>query len=38
MFGEDTDGYLLSQVGYGNRKWYISLCLKNAHKQGGRWF
>ena len=24
MFGEDTDGYFLSQVGYGNRKWYIS--------------
>ena len=24
MFGENTDAYLLSQVGYGNRKWYIS--------------
>ena len=24
MFGEDTDGLFLSQIGYGNRKWYIS--------------
>ena len=33
MFGEDTDGLFLSQIGYGNRKWYISGLY--AHKQGG---
>ena len=32
MFGEDTDGLFLSQIGYGNRKWYISGLY--AHKQG----
>ena len=32
MFGDATDGYFLSQVGYGNRKWYISALY--AHKQG----
>ena len=32
MFGEATDGYFLSQVGYGNRKWYLSALY--AHKQG----
>ena len=32
MFGSATDGYFLSQVGYGNRKWYISALY--AHKQG----
>ncbi len=32
MFGENTDAYFLSQIGYGNRKWYISAlyALKNA--------
>jgi hypothetical protein len=24
MFGEATDGYFLSQIGYGNRQWYVS--------------
>jgi len=24
MFGDDTDGLFLSQVGYGNRQWYVS--------------
>ena len=24
MFSENTDAYFLSQIGYGNRKWYIS--------------
>ena len=32
MFGRATDGYFLSQVGYGDRKWYISALY--AHKQG----
>jgi len=32
MFGSATDGYFLSQVGYGNRKWYVSGLF--AHKQG----
>ncbi|MCB4406480.1 iron uptake porin [Synechococcus sp. MU1642] len=32
LFGEDTDGLFLSQIGYGNRKWYISGLY--AHKQG----
>ena len=32
MFGRATNGYFLSQVGYGNRKWYISALY--AHKQG----
>ncbi|MCB4378236.1 MULTISPECIES: iron uptake porin [unclassified Synechococcus] len=34
MFGEDTDAYLLSQVGYGNRKWHVSAlyALKNAQQ------
>merc|ERR1712216_978060 len=32
MFGSATDGYFLSQVGYGNRKWYVSGLY--AHKQG----
>ena len=37
MFGEDTDAYLLSQVGYGNRKWYLSAlyALKNARQPDG---
>ncbi|BEV35981.1 iron uptake porin [Synechococcus sp. M16CYN] len=32
MFGEDTDAYFLSQIGYGNRQWHISALysLKNA--------
>ena len=32
MFGENTDAYFLSQIGYGNRKWHISAlyALKNA--------
>ena len=33
MFGDDTDGLFLSQIGYGNRKWYISGLY--AHKHGG---
>ena len=30
MFGDDTDGLFLSQVGYGNRKWYFAglVCLQ----------
>ena len=32
LFGSATDGYFLSQVGYGNRKWYVSGLY--AHKQG----
>ena len=32
LFGEDSDGLFLSQIGYGNRKWYISGLY--AHKQG----
>ena len=32
MFGEDTDGLFLSQIGYGNRQWYVSALY--AHKQG----
>merc|ERR1711934_58816 len=32
MFGSATDGYFLSQVGYGDRKWYVSGLY--AHKQG----
>ena len=37
MFGENTDAYLLSQVGYGNRKWYLSAlyALKNAQQDDG---
>ena len=37
MFGENTDAYLLSQVGYGNRKWFISAlyALKNAQQDDG---
>jgi hypothetical protein len=32
MFGENTDAYFLSQVGYGNRQWHVSALysLKNA--------
>ena len=32
MFGENTDAYFLSQIGYGNRQWHISAlyALKNA--------
>ena len=32
LFGSATDGYFLSQVGYGNRKWYVAGLY--AHKQG----
>jgi hypothetical protein len=32
MFGDDTDGLFLSQIGYGNRQWYVSGLY--AHKQG----
>ena len=32
MFGEATDGYFLSQIGYGNRQWYVSGLF--ASKQG----
>jgi len=32
MFGENTDAYFLSQIGYGNRQWHVSALysLKNA--------
>ncbi|AII42386.1 porin [Synechococcus sp. KORDI-100] len=32
LFGENTDAYFLSQIGYGNRQWHISAlyALKNA--------
>jgi hypothetical protein len=32
MFGSGTDGYFLSQIGYGNRKWYVAGLY--AHKHG----
>ena len=32
MFGSATDGYFLSQIGYGNRQWYVSGLF--ASKQG----
>jgi hypothetical protein len=32
LFGSASDGYFLSQIGYGNRKWYVSGLY--AHKQG----
>jgi hypothetical protein len=32
LFGSATDGLFLSQVGYGNRQWYVSGIY--AHKQG----
>jgi hypothetical protein len=32
LFGSATDGLFLSQIGYGNRKWYVSGLY--AHKQG----
>jgi hypothetical protein len=32
LFGSASDGYFLSQVGYGNRKWYVAGLY--AHKQG----
>ncbi|AII49148.1 porin [Synechococcus sp. KORDI-52] len=37
LFGKKTDGYVLSQIGYGNRKWYLSglYSWKNAGQKGG---
>jgi hypothetical protein len=32
LFGADANGYFLSQIGYGNRQWYVSGLY--AHKQG----
>jgi hypothetical protein len=32
LFGSASDGYFLSQIGYGNRQWYVSGLY--AHKQG----
>jgi hypothetical protein len=36
MFGENTDAYFLSQLGYGNRQWHVSALysLKNAGNDG----
>ena len=31
MFGDDTDGLFLSQVGYGNRQWYLSALYAYKH-------
>ena len=35
MFGDDTDGLFLSQVGYGNRKWYVSALYAYKHGKDG---
>ena len=35
MFGDDTDGLFLSQVGYGNRKWYLSALYAYKHGEDG---
>ena len=35
MFGDDTDGYFLSQVGLGNRKWYVSALYAYKHGADG---
>ena len=35
MFGDDTDGLFLSQVGYGNRKWYVSALYAYKHGEDG---
>merc|ERR1711871_390619 len=35
MFGDDTDGLFLSQVGYGNRKWYLSGLYAYKHGSDG---
>ena len=35
MFGDDTDGLFLSQLGYGNRKWYISGLYAYKHGSDG---
>ena len=35
MFGDDTDGYFLSQVGLGNRKWYLSALYAYKHGEDG---
>merc|ERR1711937_426950 len=35
MFGDDTDGLFLSQVGYGNRKWYVSALYAYKHGSEG---
>merc|ERR1712134_32204 len=35
MFGDDTDGLFLSQVGYGNRKWYVSGLYAYKHGSDG---
>ena len=35
MFGDDTDGLFLSQVGYGNRKWYFAGLYAYKHGSDG---
>ena len=35
MFGDDTDGLFLSQVGYGNRQWYVSALYAYKHGKDG---
>ena len=35
MFGDDTDGLFLSQVGYGNRKWFLSALYAYKHGKDG---
>jgi hypothetical protein len=35
MFGSATDGYFLSQIGYGNRQWYLSGLFASKQGQGG---
>jgi hypothetical protein len=35
MFGSATDGYFLSQIGYGNRQWHISGLYANKQGAGG---
>ena len=35
MFGDDTDGLFLSQLGYGNRKWHVSALYAYKHGSEG---
>jgi hypothetical protein len=35
MFGSATDGYFLSQIGYGNRQWYLSGIYASKQGAGG---
>ena len=35
MFGSASDGYFLSQIGYGNREWYVAAMYAHKHGDGG---